>query len=638
MSELFRGYVRTKDKKPIDSYKNARDEELRTLEEAKKFDEYGGVLRPDIVMIDVDDMHESEILFDIVRNLHIQCVVRKTTNGMHFLFKNNEKRITKNTVHDICAIGLTIDYKAGLKPSVEPLKFNGVERETLVEPDEIDECPAWLKPIATDKEWEGKNLVGLKDEQGRNQGLFNLIIDHVKAGLSRDESREAIRIVNSYVFAEPMGDKEIETITRDGAYEKVEEKQFFGDKGTFLHNMMGDYLIHQFHVCMIDSQLYSWDGSYYVQGSRPLERVMVDEIPIIRENQRREVLKYLNIVAPERETADPRYISFKNGIYDLETRTMIDPTPDIIITNQIPHNYEPHAECPLLDESLDAWSCNDDSIRANLEEVVGNCMYRSNRYAKMIVLIGDRANGKSTYLDLLSYIIGRENRTALEPKDFNEKFSVALMYGKLVNVCDDISDEYLSGDQVGTLKKIITGEEIKGEWKGENAFTFRPNAKIVASCNDMPRIKDPTGAVQRRMHHVPFDADFSEDKVNEKLKEELMTEECAEYMIRLGIEGLHRVIEQRHFTPSEKIKEKTNEYREFNNPLLMWLDCTDVEEEIVNQSTNQVYANYKAFCEDNGLQAMGHQQLVVQLKRKYKLKTKQRRKDGSRARYFIHDT
>ena len=50
MINIFRGYVRTKDKKPIQKFKDV--DTLLSLEEASEFDEYAGILNDEYVVIE----------------------------------------------------------------------------------------------------------------------------------------------------------------------------------------------------------------------------------------------------------------------------------------------------------------------------------------------------------------------------------------------------------------------------------------------------------------------------------------------------------------------------------------------------------------------------------------------------------
>ena len=67
--ELFKGYVQTKNKKCIESFKDRTD--LKTLEQVQHMPEYAGILGQETVLIDIDDAETSEILFKIVMDLEL---------------------------------------------------------------------------------------------------------------------------------------------------------------------------------------------------------------------------------------------------------------------------------------------------------------------------------------------------------------------------------------------------------------------------------------------------------------------------------------------------------------------------------------------------------------------------------------
>ena len=102
MESLYRGYVKTNGKSSLDKFKNG--EELRTLEEVKKLKSYGGVLRDDVILIDVDDEESSEKLMNLVEEKQLNCKVYQTSRGKHFVFKN--KGVTKNYTNVNLAIGI----------------------------------------------------------------------------------------------------------------------------------------------------------------------------------------------------------------------------------------------------------------------------------------------------------------------------------------------------------------------------------------------------------------------------------------------------------------------------------------------------------------------------------------------------
>lgn len=167
-------------------------------------------------------------------------------------------------------------------------------------------------------------------------------------------------------------------------------------------------------------------------------------------------------------------------------------------------------------------------------------LYRRNELGKAFILTGDKSNGKSTFLDCVKAILGDRNISALDLKELGDRFNTSMMFGKLANIGDDIGDDFLQGSQVSVFKKIVTGNRIKAERKGQDPFEFNPFIKLLFSANDIPRMKDKTGAVLRRLVIIPFNATFSKDDPDYRpfIKYELTQQDSIEYLIRLGVEGL----------------------------------------------------------------------------------------------------
>jgi len=88
----------------------------------------------------------------------------------------------------------------------------------------------------------------------------------------------------------------------------------------------------------------------------------------------------------------------------------------VVITNKIPWPYNPAAYSELLDHTLDRLACNDAEVRALLEEMVGYCLYRRNELGKAFILIGDKSNGKSTFLYVVNQLLGDANIASFDLK------------------------------------------------------------------------------------------------------------------------------------------------------------------------------------------------------------------------------
>lgn len=625
---LYKGFIETKEKRSKEPLKGRT--QFKTLEQVQHCDGYAGVLADDTILIDIDDGAQAEKLMNIVEQLQLNCRVYQTSRGKHFLFKNKNGQITRNRTHVPLAIGLTADIKLGMKTSYEVIKIDGQERfcEWDIEPGaEYQELPKWLIPVKT-----SADFVDMEAGDGRNDALFKYILTLTGNGMTVDETRECIKLMNQFVLKEPLEESELDTILRDDAF----QKPVFFIGSTFQFDKFAHWMKQNSHVVKINDQLHIYRDGVYDSDPERIEAEMIQTIPFLKQTQRNEVMKYLRLIADELQPSDARYIGFRNGVLDITTGIMQPYSPETVLTNLIPWDYVPDAYCELADKTLNKLACGDETIRALLEECVGYCFYRRNELGKAFILTGDRANGKSTFLDMVKNVLGERNIAALDLKELGDRFNTAMIFGKLANIGDDIGDDFLQGSQVAMFKKIATGNRIKAEYKGQTPFEFNPYVKMLFSANDIPRMRDKTGAVLRRLVIIPFNHTFSkaDPDYDAMIKYKLVEQDAAEYLIRLGVAGLQRVIENQEFTQSGKVQEQLDEYEEENNPLVGFLKENGIET-ILNQPTSDVYRRYQIFCSDNGMTPMSNTVFSKQLNKRLRTDVKVVKINGKVCRVFV---
>lgn len=629
MDKLFKGYIKTKNKASVDSFKGKTSTELRTLEEVSQFDEYAGVLADDVILIDVDDYELSEILMEIVEEKQLLCRVYQTTRGKHFLFKN--RTVENCKTHTKLATSIEADIKLGSKSSYEVLKFDGKDRPIIYDifdGEEYQEVPKFLTPVNSRVDFRN-----LEEGDGRNQNLFNYVLTLQSNDFSVDEAKECIEIINDFVLPEPLPDDEIEKILRDESF----QKPLFYNKNQFLFDKFARYIKSQNRLIRINGSIHMYKDGVYVPGASEIEAEMIRIIPTLTKRNRNEVLSYLELIVKDESTpADARFIAFKNGVFDLETGEFGDFSPEKIITNMIPWNYNPSAYYEVTDRTLDKISCHDPNVRALLEEAIGYCFYRRNELRKSFILIGDRANGKSTYLDMIKTLLGAFNVCALDLKELGDRFKTALIAGKLANIGDDIGSEFIPDPAI--FKKLVSGDPVNAERKGQDPFDFTPYAKLLFSANDIPRIKDKSGAVLSRLVIIPFDAMFSKDDpdFDPYIKYKLRRRESMEYLILLGLEGVKRVLENNAFTTSTRVVKQIEEYEENNNPVLQFLK-ERTSEDFENHSTRDVFQEYNGFCHGNGFTPLANAEFGKQVKKYFGLTTAPRWVNGKTVRVYVKE-
>lgn len=628
MQELFKGYVPTRNKECLMKFKNKSKNELKSLREVRKLSEYAGILDDNTILVDVDDYDQSEILMNIVEDLQLRCRVYETTRGKHFLFMNDE-RVQTNKTHAKLAIGISADIKLGSRSSYSILKFADKEREIIYDiyPDEeYETVPKWLLPVVSKLEF-----MDMQTGDGRNQALFNYILTLQSYDYTVEEARETIRLINKYVLPDPLSDPEIETVLRDDAF----QKPVFFKKNQFLFDKFATFMKNNNHIIKVNGQLHIYRDGIYEPGIEPIEKEMIKHISNLNRSKRQEVVSYLELlVKDETHVSNAKYIAFKNGVLNIETNELSEFSPDYIITNRIQANYNGDAYHELTDKTLDKLACNDKAIRALLEEVIGYCFYRRNELRKAFILTGGKRNGKSTFLDLINCLLGKDNISNLDLKELGDRFKTAELFGKLANVGDDIGDEFIPNPAI--FKKLVSGNPVNVERKGTNPFDFSNYAKFLFSANNIPRIKDKSGAVIDRLIIIPFDAVFSQDDpdFDPYIKYKLMNDEAMEYLAQIGIEGLKRILANRAFTKSEKIEKSIKEYEESNNPILLFYNEV-TEDGIINEPSKEVYLKYKEFCLSNGFNPISNIEFSRQTNKYFDCEIVNKSINGKKYRLFM---
>lgn len=621
MSKIYKGYLKGNGKHAATSFKDGG--KLLSYHTARKSDSYVGILDDEFIMVDVDDMDAAEILLDIVEEKDIQCSVLETDNGMHFYFKGYD--ITANKIKWYSNIGIHCDYKLGIKNTADPLKINGKARNWIRKAEEHAQLPVWLNPYHK----KNPNLNRLTEGDGRNDKLFTYILKMQSQGMAKNDIKETISIINSYILDEPVEKSELDIILRDDAF----MKESFFIKGSFQHEKFGDFLINEHHICKIANVLHIYQDGVYSDNQEDIEGSMIKHIPALKRMQRQETLAYLQLKAKDKNFASTQYIPVKNGVFNLETWELQDFSPEIITRNKIPVAYVKGSYYEATDNTLNKIANQDKKIRAILEEIIGYILFRRNEFAATFILTGDGSNGKSSYLKIIRKLAGNDNAASLDLKELDQRFKTAELFGKLVNIGDDISKGYIKESSV--FKKLSTGETLNVERKGKDPFDFTNYAKLIFSANEMPRINDFSDGLGRRLQIVPFKAKFSpsDSDYDPFITDKLLSNESMQYVLVLGLAALKRLLKNNKFTKSKMVESEMEKYKEENNPIISFINNEELELE--RAVIKDVYDMYRLYCSENGYQSISNISFSKSIKHLYGYISKQQKMDGENKRIFV---
>lgn len=589
-SLIFAGYRKGKEgKKPADN-------KLYEYEEIKNCDCYGAQCADDIIDVSFDDITLFDQILTILEETNITTYALYSPHGGHTYWRYHNR--IKNGQDIMLAGGIKADIHN--KGTYIPLKVDGEERAEVYDNiTNIPELPIWLKPAP-----KGQDLWKMKEGDGRNDAISKHAFALGKIGLDEDQIKFVINIINQHILNDPMQQSELDTILRPETFEKISSNIFFDDNGRFQVNVFGRYMIQEQNTIYTNGQLciYDPERGFYDPNMRLIKHIMIKLFDNIGMSKRNEAYDYLTIEAPQKDQSSRRYILFKNGVYDLESRQLLPHSPDFVISNQIPWDYNPDAYSQLVDKTLDKLSCGDKEIRTLLEECIGYTFYRDSKLGKCFVLTGEKNNGKSTFIFMLNNLLGDDNYSSVDITNLARELDIASLANKLANIKDDIADNYMDGLNVSLFKQIATGNRCRGKFLYNDPFDFYPYATLIFSANSIPRIKDPTGAVTKRMVIIPFNGVFTKkDKdFDPFINEKLCKKECMEYLVKLGIDALINVIMRNGFSTCDAADKEMEVYKIGNDSVLSFI-LEYGGDNIENQTVASIYSAYELHCANNGL-------------------------------------
>ncbi len=417
------------------------------------------------------------------------------------------------------------------------------------------------------------------------------------AGATRGENVQ--KLLYTEVNADSCLESFLERNLKKPAAEKSEKVSF---------NEMGDLLINQQDACFVEGTPAIKVKGNYEYGQKAIYRAILANRRDANNSYRKEVMNYLDLMAPNKRQADPKFIRFKNGVLNIDTGQLVDNPNDYLLLNAIPHNWNPEAKSELVDSTFSSIAQADEAIIANLWEMFGLALYRGHDVSRMILLQGSGANGKSTLLDMLRHMLGEENCFSLPVSDLGEKFQLVPAMGKLALIGDDIPRDCVNGKACAVMKKFVTGDMVNDQYKGGATFQFKPYATLIYSCNEIPKFEDGSFGFQRRIHPIPLLARFTpsgkefDPCLGEKLKGDL----CMEYALTKAVEALCRCRANMSLTPNLQSQKMAQDIVNDNDSVRAFLDGTNSNSasSFEGKTNTDVYSSYESWCDSSGIEPL----------------------------------
>jgi len=272
----------------------------------------------------------------------------------------------------------------------------------------------------------------------------------------------------------------------------------------------------------------------------------------------------------------PNYISLLNGTMDLKNEKLFSNKKENYLTKCLNFSYYKDSDCPNFLKFLNEIFDRDAELINYIQRVFGYCLTGEISEQVFFIAYGTGANGKSTLIDIISYILeeyvqsipisvlmGKERASAATPE-------LAKAKGSRLVIASESSD--ISRVNEGQIKQLTGNDIINARPLYSQGFTYKPEFKIWLSTNHKPYISGSDYGIWRRVHLIPFNVTFDESKRDKNLADKLKSE--ATGILNWIVKGAYKWYKE-GLNPPKTIMDAVSEYRSEMDILADFLDtCT----------------------------------------------------------------
>jgi putative DNA primase/helicase len=350
------------------------------------------------------------------------------------------------------------------------------------------------------------------------------------------------------------------------------------------------------------------------------ERIEIENFAKISESYRRreamiktaQLIKELNVRADDLDK-NPWLLNVRNGTIDVSNGEFREHKQEEMITKLANVEYDPAADCPLWKKFIREIMDFKPDLVNFLQTAAGWALTGDNSEQLMFILYGSGANGKTTFLNTIMYILG-DYAIATPTETFMKKSGdytndIARLRGtRFVTTTEAEQGRRLSEP---VIKKITGNDQMTARFLYGEYFSFAPTFKIWMATNHKPVIKGTDYGIWRRIRLIPFTTRIEEDKQDKHL--ELKLKDEASGILNWLLEGTERWKREKLKAP-DSVLNATDEYRGEMDVIGNFLKERCVQDKERTIRIRELYKAYADWCDENNEHAVSERFFSMRLK------------------------
>jgi putative DNA primase/helicase len=275
------------------------------------------------------------------------------------------------------------------------------------------------------------------------------------------------------------------------------------------------------------------------------------------------------------------YLNCQNGIVNLRTGELIPHDSNFMMSNICYAEYNPNAEPPKMWlQFLDDVTNGDKDLQEYLQKCVGYSLTGSIREQCAFFLYGLGNNGKSTFLDTISDLLGTyggnvqpETIMMRKNSDGGANSDIARLRSKRFVTTVEPNEGVRLNE--GLVKQLTGGDKVTCRFLYGDEFEYSPEYKIWMGTNHKPVIRGTDTGIWRRIRLIPFEVNIPKEKVDKNLKYKLRKE--LPQIFKWAVDGCIKW-QKEGLEPPKVVEDATKEYKVEMDILASFVDaCIEID-------------------------------------------------------------
>ncbi len=300
---------------------------------------------------------------------------------------------------------------------------------------------------------------------------------------------------------------------------------------------------------------------------------------------------------------DPWSLNTPAGTVDLRTG-ILRPHDRLALLSKITAAAPEHRSAPIWMKFLDTVTDGDRDLQYYLQIVAGYCLTGSIREHALFFFYGPGGNGKGTFLNTLTAILG-DYACVAGMETFTESHSdrhpaeLAMLRGARLVTAQETEDGRRWAES--RIKALTGGDPITARFMRQDFFTFHPTFKLLIAGNHKPALRTVDEAIRRRFHMLPFVARIPPEQCDPELFDKLRAEWPA--ILAWAVEGCTEWQLAGGLRTPAAVMAATDEYLAEQDSIRTWIaECCESGPQF-HGSTSSLFASWTAWAQAQGEKA-----------------------------------